>query len=34
LPPRLLWGVRTVYGSMTFISVYGVLLYYFRAPPG
>jgi hypothetical protein len=34
LPPRLRWGVRTVYGSMTFISVYGVLLYYFRAPHG
>ncbi|MEX6667615.1 hypothetical protein [Pseudomonas sp. W2-17] len=34
LPRRLLWGVRIVYGSMIFISVYGALLYYFHAPHG
>lgn len=32
LPPRLLWGVRIIYGSMVFIGVSGGLLYYFRAP--
>ncbi len=32
LPPRLLWGVRIIYGSMILIGVSSGLLYYFRAP--
>jgi hypothetical protein len=32
LPPRLLWGVRIIYGSMILIGVSSGPLYYFRAP--